>query len=601
MTTASMDQVWTSRKPHGFMVSVARGDAEWIVAARTDDFSTAKVVSHRVTVLVQGGVLSEESARRLLSLYLSNPGSFDPPRNTDGSFVLIDTDRRRMWAGRDRSQAFHLYWTECDATLYLSTSQLPLCGTVCRELDAAACDMYLVSGIVIAPMPLLRGLRAVLPGHACAWQGSGPPKETIFWSIQRTGVPDAYDAAVERYGELLLDNIHRHVRSDSAGLFLSGGSDSAAVAGALHKLGVRNKVALHMEVGNMPAESEDVAVLARAYSLNFQDITPPETTDAWMAEIDASLVRNQPGSYISFPMYARMGRTMGRVLPAAETVFNGEMCLLDQGFNVTNDRWRGVRRWLYMGSGRRLATFGLVWPQSWDINWEKCRRVVIHRKSIGDHLFVARTAATAFLHAIGRSNEYYLGVKLGFRGFPGPWRGLSFLPRDYSDSVMETLRDRFLCHYEAGLRGSEWRQTFATMNTCWYSESSNFTMPLDAAAEGRHPICFPFSSVDLMDYAASLPLDWCRDKRIQKDMCARFLNMPEKTAYRLKDHTLRRPYEDIVYGRLNDTIRERVAGAEWGPLSGAIRAMKAGSKWKRTAFNFYALYRLVSEYGLCVR
>lgn len=455
---------------------------------------------------------------------------------------------------------------------------------------------------MVPPLPLVKGVKSLQPGHWVRLGESGESERRVFWQIERVDVPRDYETATEYYGELLLENIRAHVEGSAAGVFLSGGSDSAAVVGALHRLCVETVVAAHMEVGNCPTEDRDVEALRDTYDFNLLKVAAPLDDVAWADEVKHSIVRNQPGPYPSFPMYARMGRRLASALPTSATVFNGEMCLLDQGFTVVNDRLRNLRRWLYTGGGRYLASFGPLLPERAAPNWNRIWRTSLDRQSRKDQAWVLANVIRSFFYALGRPAAYYGGMKLGFSQFPGFTFLTSYLPGDYPVNLEAIFKTEFFDGYSDRLLGDEWRQALATMTTCWYAESSNFTMPLDAAAAGARPICFPFSSVALMDYASSLPRAWTIDKKIQKDMCANLLGMPPAVAYRPKDHRETVRYVEAVYGDNWSIMQDRVRENDYGPLqSGIDTFIASGRQIDDRWFALYALAQLMEEYGMAIR
>ena len=77
-------------------------------------------------------------AERLLELYERDPASFSPPRDTLGSFVLVDPARRRCLLGRDRTAVQHLYGMWSGDTLAVSTRIQPFMGTLCRGPDTGS-------------------------------------------------------------------------------------------------------------------------------------------------------------------------------------------------------------------------------------------------------------------------------------------------------------------------------------------------------------------------------------------------------------------------------------------------------------------------------
>lgn len=591
------------KKVHGFYVEVDRAGGGCFFVNGRDDFSSAEYDQDGVSVFVQAGCRSSISAKAIAESYCRNKNSYVPSRYAEGSFLIIDSVNNRVIVGRDRSQAYHLYVISNNDKLHVTTDISSLCGTVCKTLDATAVDLYLNQGIALAPFPLLKGASALLPGHYRTYDSVRAGDDQEFWRIQAVEVPENYDEAVERYGDLFLETIRRNVPGSQAAVFLSGGSDSAAVMGGLYKLGVPDVQATHMAIkGNFPFEREDVTALHKAYGFNLHYVTPDFEDCNWPDYVRESLTLSSPNSvYISLPAYMQMGRELGGHVQAGTTVFNGEMCLLDQGFNESGDSTRSIRRWLYMQGGRQLTKGIPIWPDAGAVDWSKVRRPYLERRSWSDKRDVLRTTLQSFIHAIGRPADYYAGLKLGYRGFPGIWSGLSLLPSDYNNDLRTVFMEQFFNFYEAELKGGDWRQTIAAMNTCWYSESSNFTMPTDAAGHGQMGMCFPFSSVDLMDFAASLPMEWTVDKKIQKDMCKRVLDMPDQVAYRLKNHKQNFSYFDAAYGKMRQEMLSTVLETDFGPLQdGIYKTHEVGKLKDNKLVTLFGLAQWINEYGLQV-
>jgi hypothetical protein len=237
------------------------------------------------------------------------------------------------------------------------------------------------------------------------------------------------------------------------------------------------------------------------------------------------------------------------------------------------------------------------------VNWNKHRKSIYRKEDWRDVFRVLTTFSAGFLKSIGRPGLYYAGAKAGFRGYPGIWVGKSFLNRDYEIDVAEVFYDRFFRNYEKQLAGQQWRQAFITMTLCWYSEATNLTMPLDAAASGGNPVCFPFNSTEMMDFATSCPVPWCVDKKLQKDMCYHTLSMPKEVAYYLKDHTIKgKTYFEIMYENVREEMTERVRNTDFGPLQTEIhKNLSLDEKDKKRndelLFDLYCLSMCMEELG----
>jgi hypothetical protein len=586
----------------GFYCVFGKGQRVTLDRLAVDDFSTGTWNSGGVTVVVQAGAISGSVARDLGEGYLKNSGSFKPSRETQGSFLLVDLENDLVLIGRDRSQAYHLYVYEDKESVYVTTDINQLIGTVARVLDPVALDYFLLNNVTLAPYQLLKGVDALLPGHIRFYKKGNLTAEEVFWQIEPADVPSDYKKATEHYGELFLESIRKNATPES-GVFLSGGSDSAAVVAAMSKLNLDSVQAAHMAVeGHFPIEREDVKALQAEYDFPLHYLTPPLNEEGWLQQIDAALDFASPNSnYSTIPTYLMMGQKLSEILPKGSTVFNGEMCLLDQGFSVEGDSTRNFRRNLYLKYGAKLTGLPKVVPNWFAPGFLGSRKCIYSKNSHADKLNILFKLLRLLLHSVGRPVDFYAGMKLGFSGLPGMWMGRSYLPVGFGGDPRANFMKLFFEQYEEDLRGDQWKQTLATMGACWYSETSNFTMPYDSARGGELSISFPFSSVELMDYAASLPTEWTIDKKIQKDMCAKVLGMPDSVAYRQKNHTQPFNYYHGVYKNVREQMEAEVQNTNYGILDPNIKlALNAGKIRGHTMFALYGISRLIKKHQLSV-
>lgn len=554
-----------------------------------------------IVVCVQTSIKKWDEAERIASYYKDHVNDYSPSRNTNGSFILIDKKNNLVFCGRDRNQASHLYSYKKDNFILISTDIHSIIS-INKTLDAVAVDLAVMNGIVLCPFPLFKGVKAHMPGHYFVIDSSLNTSEHSFWKIESVEVPNDYLEAVKIYGRLLSESISNNISNDTAAVYLSGGSDSAAVMGALYHLGVKNVHAAHMDIrGNFEFEGDDVRLLQKRYGFNLEYITPKyQNTIEWKDYVEKSILNGSINSvYISYPTYQLMGKRLSELVPEDTSVFNGEMCLLDQGFNVSSDKTRHLRRWLFVGSGRKLG-FGIkVAPDFINVNWEKHRKAYVLRNKWSDRFFVIDGFLRSFFHSIGRPEEYFAGLKLGYQGLPGYYLGLSLLPPGYKAEVIEKA-NTFFGEFLEALCSSNWKQGTSMMSTCWYSESSNFTMPNDTASIGGLSMCFPFSSVELMDFAASVPSEWAKDKRIQKDACKVVYDMPDQVAYRMKNHSQAFSYFDTIYGSMKDDIINTIRSVDFGPLNEGINSLLNHKLLDGQIFSLYGFALWIRAYNLRV-
>lgn len=584
------------RRLHGFSVVVT--DNKWVID--TDDYSAHQLEDENYIVIIQHP--RKENIKSLRS-QLDEKIPFVPNRHTEGSFVIINKQDGTFIVGRDRTAASHLYYFEKQDGFIVSTDSSFILQ-YSQKLDAAALDLAILrNNKVFAPFPLIKGCKAIQPGHYLRIKGKCV-KEDVFWKIKIQDVPKKYEDAVNIYGELLEQSIKDCINSDNVGVYLSGGSDSAIVMGGLNKLGIGNVKAVHMKYpGNFEFEDRDCELLKRAYNFDLQYVTGGGQT--WEDAVKQSILNGSINSLgLTLPTYLMMGEALKKELPAGSTVLNGELCLLDVGNTTTNDRTRGYRRWLYRQGGRNLARIPKIIPNAWRVDWDKHTHYDYPDFNTTDKLKFAMKMFHSILYSMGRPAYYYMGMEIGIMSVPGPNLILSLLPKDYNSHRFDRFYD-FFFQYENGLRNqATFEETINTMLCSWYSEMENFTMANDAAAAGNLSMAFPFSSVKLMDFAASLPTEWAVDKKIQKDCCVACFDMPKEVAYRKKDHSRTISYSEIVYPFFKEKeneLKAYILDTNWGVLNEGIRSIVPTLGW--TSKKFYAIWALslwINEYNLTV-
>ncbi len=595
------------RTLYGFTLSFSNGKNALEYTINTDDFSVRKYEDENVFVVTQTSWKKTDAAADIALDYCKcGCNNWTPSRYTNGSFALVDKKNGEIYVGRDRTYASHLYYFFDGEQHHYTTDDAQLVNYT-KVLDAEAVDMMLMNNIkVMAALPLFKGSKAVLPGHflhhVLPYIGVG--HEGVFWRIEPCMIPSNYDKAIERYGDLLVDSINNNIENDEVAVWLSGGSDSAAIMGALHRMNVKNVQAAHMYYkGNFDFEHDDVNTLRDAFGFNLKNVTPDVRSEEWRKYVDHSLLNVTLNSLgISIPSHVLSGSYLGTVVDKGSTAMIGEFCLLDSGFSEQNDKTRNFRRWLYRGGGRYFAKGLKVLPDGCFVDWEKYRGV--HPKGRVEKLNYRFRILQSLLYSTGRPGLWYGGMKIGMKGglYPIPDFTTSFLSKDYETHIWDRLYKGVFSEFEEALKTNKWTAAIDTMLSNWYSEFSNTSMANDSCALSGMQYCLPFSSVDFLDFQSSLPEKWKIDKKIQKDMCHRFLNMPEEVAYRNKNHSRSVPYEQIVYPYMqsvewNKNFLERIYSTDFGPLTDGIR--KDGDyMWFNRKFALHAIMLWMNKYGL---
>jgi len=156
------------------------------------------------------------------------------------AFALWDPRKERLLLARDRFGAKPLYLHERDGRLAFASEPkalLRLPGAAAR-VDEEALRECLLRGTVAGPRTLFEGIRKLAPASYLLWQ-LGSAREARYWTP-----PDAEPAppacAIDE-GEAIdawlsaLEEAVRLQAGEAAGLFLSGGLDSAVLAALMAK------------------------------------------------------------------------------------------------------------------------------------------------------------------------------------------------------------------------------------------------------------------------------------------------------------------------------------------------------------------------------
>lgn len=157
------------------------------------------------------------------------------------AFAIWDTGRQQLLLGRDRLGIKPLYYAITDDGIVFGSEvrSILASGRIPRRLNEAALAQYLSFGSTSEPETIIEGISALAPGHCLLWKASGM-EDMSYWELQP---PDRLDSAdptqvEQKVGQLLEEAVSLRCVSDvPIGVFLSGGIDSSAVLGVLHRIG----------------------------------------------------------------------------------------------------------------------------------------------------------------------------------------------------------------------------------------------------------------------------------------------------------------------------------------------------------------------------
>ncbi|HEX8695059.1 MAG TPA: asparagine synthase-related protein [Longimicrobium sp.] len=157
----------------------------------------------------------------------------------DYSFAVWDAPRRRLFAARDALGVRPLFYAEAGPALVVSNTldAVRAHPAVPAELNEQAVGDFLLLGMNHeVDTTFFAAVRRLPGGHALTWEEGGAPVVRRWWSLPLDGRVRYRRAEeyAEHYRALLDRAVADRLRTDRAGIFLSGGLDSTSVAASAH-------------------------------------------------------------------------------------------------------------------------------------------------------------------------------------------------------------------------------------------------------------------------------------------------------------------------------------------------------------------------------
>lgn len=197
--------------------------------------------------------------------------------------VIWDRDKKIALIARDPYGIKPLYFAKSSCGGILVGSQvkaLMATGLVSRKQSLISKASYWMLGSVPEPLTWFNDVEAIPAGSWLVIDEFGKVIEKdYFWTIDNVWARaeahtfKSLDVVQKDVHVALKESVRRHIVSDvPIGIFLSGGVDSAALAGLLVELGVKNLTAVTITYDEFSGGSEDEVPVAReiagCYGLN---------------------------------------------------------------------------------------------------------------------------------------------------------------------------------------------------------------------------------------------------------------------------------------------------------------------------------------------
>ncbi|KAJ7867791.1 putative asparagine synthase [Mycena leptocephala] len=204
---------------------------------------TGEIYDHeriRAELEAQGSVFKTKSDSEIV-IQLYKHQSFNALSSLRGefAFVLYDANRRLLFAARDRLGVKPLSYTMSGGRLLLASEikAFPALGWK-PEWDI---DSIVNNGYFADDRTVFKGVRKLMPGHFLVFRPDGYLKVQAYWDLEyatqdspNTSTVDEMIATVRSH---LTEAVRLRLRADvPVALYLSGGIDSAAIAGIATKL-----------------------------------------------------------------------------------------------------------------------------------------------------------------------------------------------------------------------------------------------------------------------------------------------------------------------------------------------------------------------------
>lgn len=196
-------------------------------------------------------------------------GSFDL---FDGmyAFALYDVRNSRLYLVRDRMGEKPLYYAASDDFLLFGSELkcLMSAGLTGKQIHTRALNQFLQLTYIPAPLTIYEHVWKLRAGHFLEISANGTVRDIEYWDIPVTKpVHISYSQAVKKLRKLTSVSVKQRMVSDvPLGAFLSGGVDSASIAGLMSRAASGPVRTFTIGFGKKSYDERDRARQAAQYS-----------------------------------------------------------------------------------------------------------------------------------------------------------------------------------------------------------------------------------------------------------------------------------------------------------------------------------------------
>jgi asparagine synthase (glutamine-hydrolysing) len=199
------------------------------------------------------------------------------------AFAIWDNERQELFLARDPFGMKPLYYYQTDRLFLFASEVRALLDSelVPRRLSRDGLLSYLQYGSVQDPLTMVKGVRAVMPGHTLVvrrqdgrLRTEACPYANNFLDRIDERVPASRPEAVKLLREKLEESVRLHLVSDvPLGAFLSGGIDSSAIVALMSRVAEQKPKTFSVVFKELEfSEAEQARLVARKFGTDHREI-----------------------------------------------------------------------------------------------------------------------------------------------------------------------------------------------------------------------------------------------------------------------------------------------------------------------------------------
>lgn len=222
------------------------------------------------------------------------------------AFAIWDDKKKRLFLSRDRLGIKPLYYAIFNNNIFFASEIKSILQNklVLRQINPQALDKYLLLRYIPGDETLLKGIYRLPAATNCVYE-NGNARFYAYWQlpvgIEHRNVDE--NICIEEFKSLLTDSVKTHLMSDvSFGAFISGGVDSGAVLGLMHKF-ISGKIktfsiGFNSDIDELRAAKK----ISKYFNTAHREIITPGDSYQLLSKI-AGYMDEPVGDAIIIPMY----------------------------------------------------------------------------------------------------------------------------------------------------------------------------------------------------------------------------------------------------------------------------------------------------------